>query len=134
MFSPPIHVQLQAPMLSGSEEEQSTRRPFEFLTNIFKRRREHDCETETEDEAIRPPDITLHGAYRPLLPTPLIHSFIHSLTHTCQISHLLIHRYILQFADSLTWYSLSRTTPCHMYTSVHTHTSHRCVRTVTAPQ
>ena len=49
-------------MLSGSEEEQSTRRPFEFLTNIFKRRREHDCETETEDEASRPPDITLHGA------------------------------------------------------------------------
>ncbi|KAK8390863.1 hypothetical protein O3P69_016916 [Scylla paramamosain] len=48
-------------MLSGSEEEQSTRRPFEFLTNIFKRRREHDCETETEDEATRPPDITLHG-------------------------------------------------------------------------
>ncbi|XP_045127450.1 uncharacterized protein LOC123513987 isoform X2 [Portunus trituberculatus] len=48
-------------MLSGSEEEQSTRRPFEFLTNIFKRRREHDCETETEDEASRPPDITLHG-------------------------------------------------------------------------
>ncbi|MPC75267.1 hypothetical protein E2C01_069652 [Portunus trituberculatus] len=46
----------------GSEEEQSTRRPFEFLTNIFKRRREHDCETETEDEASRPPDITLHGA------------------------------------------------------------------------
>nr|XP_045582109.1 uncharacterized protein LOC123745540 [Procambarus clarkii] len=49
--------ELQAPMLSGSEEEPGHRRPFEFITSIFKRRRDHD----TLDH-ITPPDITLHGA------------------------------------------------------------------------
>ncbi|XP_042206367.1 uncharacterized protein LOC121855474 isoform X2 [Homarus americanus] len=49
--------ELQAPMLSGSEDDPAPRRPFEFITNIFKRRRDH----EGEDDA-RPPDINLHEA------------------------------------------------------------------------
>lgn len=46
---------LQAPMLSASEGDHNTpRKPFDFISNIFKRRRDH----ETEDQT-RPPDLTL---------------------------------------------------------------------------
>ncbi|XP_042883059.1 uncharacterized protein LOC122260035, partial [Penaeus japonicus] len=48
--------QLQAPMLAGSEDDSSRRRPFEFFTSIFKRRRDQ----EAPDEEPSPPDITLN--------------------------------------------------------------------------
>lgn len=48
--------ELQAPMLAGSEDDSNRRRPFEFFTSIFKRRRDQ----EAADEEPSPPDITLN--------------------------------------------------------------------------